>query len=62
MKRKDLIKRITASGCVLVKHGSRHDLYKNPVTGSKQPIPRHNEIDELLAKHILKELIPEKKP
>jgi hypothetical protein len=46
---------------VLVKHGAKHDLYKNPATGGKQPVPRHNEIDEQLAKHILKQLIPEKK-
>ncbi len=56
MKRKDLIKRLTDSGCVLDRHGSRHDLYKNPATGKKQPVPRHNEIDEKLAKHIIKGL------
>lgn len=56
MKRKDLIKKLTDSGCVLLRHGSRHDLYQNPSTGKKQPIPRHNEIDENLAKHIMKEL------
>jgi mRNA interferase HicA len=60
MKRKELIKIITASGCVLVKHGGKHDLYKNPETGAKQPVPRHAEIDEQLAKHILKELIQKK--
>ena len=43
-------------GCVVVRHGARHDLYRNPKTGKKQTIPRHNEIDESLAKHILKEL------
>ncbi len=57
MKRKDLIKMLTDSGCILVRHGGRHDLYKNPATGKKQPVPRHNEIDENLAKHIVKELI-----
>lgn len=56
MKRKDLIKRLTDAGCILVRHGGRHDLYKNPTTGKKQPVPRHNEIDENLAKHIIKEL------
>jgi len=56
MKRQDLIKKLSNSGCVLVRHGSRHDLYINPTTGKKQPIPRHNEIDENLAKHIIKEL------
>jgi mRNA interferase HicA len=56
MKRKDLIKKIAATGCTLIRHGARHDLYQNPKTGKKQPIPRHDEIDENLAKHILKEL------
>ena len=56
MKRKDLIKKLNDFECILVRHGSRHDLYKNPATGKKQPVPRHNEIDENLAKHIIKEL------
>ncbi len=56
MKRKELLKKITAAGCVLVRHGGRHDLYKNRKTGRKQPIPRYDEIDEHLAKHIIKEL------
>ncbi len=56
MKRKDLVKLITSAGCVLVRHGGRHDLYRNPKTGEKQPVPRHGEIDENLAKHIIKEL------
>ncbi len=56
MKRKDLIKKITSVGCVLLRHGNRHDLYSNPKTGKKQPVPRHNDIDETLAKHIIKEL------
>jgi len=56
MKRKDLVKRLADAGCILERHGNRHDLYKNPATGKKQPVPRHNEINENLAKHILKQL------
>jgi mRNA interferase HicA len=56
MKRKELVKKLTTAGCVLVRSGARHDLYKNPKTGKRQPVPRHNEIDESLARHILKEL------
>jgi mRNA interferase HicA len=56
MKRKDLVKIITSGGCVLLRHGHRHDLYGNPKTGKNQPVPRHNEIDEILAKHIIREL------
>jgi len=54
MKRKDLIKRLIDAGCVFVRPGARHDLYMNPKTRKKQPVPRHREIDETLAKHIIK--------
>ena len=56
MKRKELIRQLLNSGCVFLRHGGRHDVYINPVTGMKQPIPRHNEIDEKLVKHIKKYL------
>ncbi len=56
MKRIDLIKTIECLGCVLIRHGARHDWYRNPTTGVSQPIPRHREIKELLARHIIREL------
>ena len=56
MKRNDLIRRLEAVGCILLRHGGRHDWYQNPKTGVCQPIPRHSEIDEYLARHILKKL------
>ena len=43
-------------GCVLVRHGGRHDWYTNPATKQSQPVPRHKEIGEHLAKSILKKL------
>jgi len=33
MKRVDLIKTIEAFGCVLIRHGAKHDWYRNPATG-----------------------------
>ena len=54
MKRIDLIRTIEASGCELVRHSSRHDWYINPATGVSQPVPRHREIKEHLAKQIIK--------
>ena len=56
MKRRDLIKRLEELGCVLIRHGGKHDWYRNLDTGVSQPIPRHREIHEYLAKHILKML------
>lgn len=52
MKRSDLIRQLEAGGFVFERHGGSHDIY---VKGSKKEIiPRHREIDERLAKAILR--------
>lgn len=56
MKRKDLLKKLDQIGCVFIRHGGKHDWYQNPITGMFQPIPRHNEINEVLARQIIKKL------
>ncbi len=56
MKREQLIKQIVEIGCVFIRHGKRYDWYQNPATKMAQPVPRHKEIKESLAKHILKML------
>jgi mRNA interferase HicA len=56
MKRSVLIRHLSGAGCVLHRHGAKHDIYLNPATGQKQPVPRHSKIDDTLAKHIKKNL------
>jgi predicted RNA binding protein YcfA (HicA-like mRNA interferase family) len=56
VKRRDLIKKLEETGCVLIRHGGRHDWYQNPRTKISQPISRHREIKDSLAKHIIKML------
>ena len=56
MNRNELLRQLLKAGCVLKRHGSRHDIYMNPSTGQKQPVPRHKEIDNALARHIKKYL------
>jgi mRNA interferase HicA len=56
MKRVDLIREIKESGCILIRHGGRHDWYQHPTTKAVQPVPKHREIQDSLAKHILKML------
>lgn len=52
MKRRDLIKRLEANGWWLLRSGANHDIYTN---GEKsEPIPRHSEIKEQLAKSIIR--------
>jgi len=46
-----LIKRLEDMGCIFIRHGSRHDWYQNPETKACQPVPRHKEINDNLAKH-----------
>jgi len=43
-------------GCVFIRHGGKHDWYQNPKSKLAQPIPRHREINDSLAKHIIKKL------
>jgi len=54
MKRRDLVRLLEDRGCILIRHGGRHDWYQNPKTKVSQPIPRHTEINENLSKHIIK--------
>ncbi len=56
MKRRDLVAELEQAGCTLLRHGGKHDIYHNPKTGRSEPVPRHREINELLAKKILKTL------
>ena len=59
MKRADLIKELTRAGCELVRHGGKHDFYRQPATGKSQPVPRHREINEQLARKVIRYLDPE---
>ena len=54
MKQKDLIRELEKMGCTFLRHGGKHDWYHNPETKISQPVPRHKEINQFLAKHILK--------
>jgi predicted RNA binding protein YcfA (HicA-like mRNA interferase family) len=57
MKRRDLVAELEQAGCLLLRHGAKHDIYHNPKNGRSEPIPRHREINELLARKILKTLV-----
>lgn len=56
MKRKELVRQLEETGCILIRHGRRHDWYQNPRTKIAQPVPRHEEINDNLARHVIKML------
>ncbi len=56
MKRQQFIQELERAGCVLHRHGGRHDIYLNPANGSKAPVPRHREIKDSLCRLIRRQL------
>ena len=52
MKRRDLIKKLENNGWYFLRKGSDHTIYTNGKRN--EPISRQTEIDEILAKKILK--------
>jgi len=56
VKRNAFIKELVKKGCYLRRHGMKHDIYANPVTGRKSPVPRHMEIKDSLCRMIRKQL------
>ena len=60
MKRLDLIRLLTDEhSVVFVRNGGGHDIYRNIVTGRAEAIPRHREINENLARKIIRNLSAE---
>lgn len=52
LKQRDLIKRLEDGGFVFERHGGNHDIYKRG--NDEEKIPRHREVNERLAKAILR--------
>ena len=52
LKYRDLIKMLHKAGFRLERHGGDHDVYRRG--NDIESVPRHKEINELLAKHIIR--------
>jgi len=52
MKRKDLERKLKECGWEPLRHGSNHDIWTNGK--DQEPIPRHAEVNENLARKILR--------
>ncbi len=56
MKRQAFIRELEQAGCEFVRHGKRHDVYRNLGNGRQAPVPRHREIADTLCEIIRKQL------
>ena len=56
MKRRDLIRHLERHGCELLREGGSHSVYVNRTAKKASSVPRHNEINEHLARKICRDL------
>lgn len=56
MKRKDAVRHLEKSGCILIREGARHSVFFNHQTNQTSTFPRHTEIDNFLVKKICRDL------
>ena len=52
MKQRDLVKKLEDNGFVFERHGGNHDIYRRG--NDIEKVPRHKEINEMLAKMIIR--------
>jgi predicted RNA binding protein YcfA (HicA-like mRNA interferase family) len=56
VKRRDLLRHLAQHGCTLLREGRNHTVYVNLAARTASTIPRHNEINQALARKICKDL------
>lgn len=54
MKYRDLVREMKKQGWYLLRQGGKHEIWTNG--DIEEPVPRHREINEMLAKKILKKM------
>jgi predicted RNA binding protein YcfA (HicA-like mRNA interferase family) len=52
MKREDLLRHLLQHGCALLREGGRHSIFVHRAAGKSSAVPRHREINEILARKI----------
>lgn len=56
MKTDALLRHLRNQGCEKLREGGRHSWWHNPALNKRSAIPRHNEIKDILARKICKDL------
>jgi mRNA interferase HicA len=56
MKRRVLLRHLSVHGCELLGEGGRHSWWRQIATNRRSAVPRHDEIDDHLARKICRDL------
>lgn len=52
----ELERHLVDHGCVLVREGGRHTVWRNPESGARSTVPRHREVPRTTARLICRQL------
>lgn len=56
MKRTEFIRHLESHGCVFVREGGNHTIYRNTANGRHSTVPRHRDVKEGLVRKICRDL------
>lgn len=56
MKRRDLIRHLEEHGCIWIREGGNHTVYRHVAHQKISTVPRHTEINASLARKICRDL------
>lgn len=56
MKRRELVRHLIVNGCEILREGGRHTVFVHRGNRKSSTVPRHNEVNEHLARKIWKDL------
>ncbi|MCG2711967.1 MAG: type II toxin-antitoxin system HicA family toxin [Candidatus Omnitrophica bacterium] len=56
MKRKEFIRHLNKHGCRLLREGAKHSWWNNIRLNKRSAVPRHAEINDILARKICRDL------
>jgi len=56
VKRRELVRHLEENGCRELRESSRHTMYVNPRQKKVSAVPRHTEINAILARKICRDL------
>lgn len=60
MTRAALVRHLRSQGCELLREGRRHSVFVHRGRGKVSTVPRHREINDLIARKICRDLVIEK--
>jgi mRNA interferase HicA len=56
LKRRDLIRHLETHGCEFLREGADHSVYVNRRARKTSTVPRHRDVNDLLARKICRDL------